>query len=871
MSGLTEWIKNELYPTVYDSLDTVFPELEFRRYPGGWKSKYKLDLTLPKQKRDDKTVATKKALGRILEQGAGDTISYLDYYLHRKGGQIFSIDMLKQFSSLVNLTPPDNFNSSFHLGVYEQNEIKNKFLEACNDYFIDCLKNYRKKEEEETWILDLDPKYHHEYRLFNEAERTRAYVDFRGYSLEDCKDMELGYIPSQEDLFTHLCSKGYTQSFIDENLAINVDSRIGSTHVLTIPYRSGGVIKGFKFRLLDISVDMLEVTNRPVPGSTEWDYLEERRREDNKAIPKYLNSKGLDRNSGFFNMQGVKGDKDVVIVEGELDSLHATIKGVDNVVATGGSSISSEQIKDAVKKGAKSFSICFDNEPEKEEITDKNIDRAIEVILGEGVNRIYIVTLPALGSTIDPNIIRGKTDPDRLIKEEGIEAFKQAIKEALPYYEWRLQGIINKYKVIQHYNSGTLYKRDIDTFLEEVVELASEIPNPIDRDQYKKLFTSLEAIKELGITEESLSITVDRLTSTRDRAVRDKDFTKLLGKAKELHDKGETVTALDLLDSSVKEIKLQDKATEFSSLLIPVKENELIQRLIDKPDSLKSGYTIGGEELLLPSGAISVFCAPTSHGKTTLLINTALNIAQSNIGKEVHLFSYEEDRDSILINALNTYLDTQLSGNNRTTLRNNFTGGNSRTIEGKDTFFKELIDSKKLNIHYTNYNSDTLIEAIRYLHKHANPGAIFIDYIQLLNLPEGKYKTYSRQEEMKEICIALKDLAVETGLPIILGAQFNREVTNQLKIHATKIGEAGDIERIANLIVGFWNNTFKPLNPTDGELKDLNSKGANTPDSLYTVILKNRGGRVGLEEILSFNGNTGKIKNSSSLGYNLFK
>lgn len=862
MSGLTEWIKNELYPTVYDSLDTVFPELEFRRYPGGWKSKYKLDLTLPKQKRDDKTVATKKALGRILEQGAGDTISYLDYYLHRKGGQIFSIDMLKQFSSLVNLTPPDNNN--FSSEDYGKNEIKNNLLEACNDYFIDCLNNYN-IEGEETWLLYYDFsdwRGYHQYKLHNRAEETRAYLTFRGYP-GGWGDMELGYIPSQEILFNHLLKKGYTQSLIDEVLNIKIDSRIGSTHVLTIPYRSGGVIKGFKFRLVDMPEEterFIDETYNISVGSEEfYNSLENRR-----ATPKYLNSKGLDRNSGFFNMQGIKGDKDVVIVEGELDSLHATVRGVDNVVATGGSSISSEQIKDAVKKGAKSFSICFDNETGKEESTAKNIDRAIEVILGEGVNKIYIVTLPALGGS--------KTDPDRLIKESGVEAFKEAIKDASAYYEYKLQQIINKYKEIQDYNPfGTLYKRDIDNLLEEVLELASKISNPIDRDQLIKMFISLDPIKELGITEESLSTTLDKLIYTRDRAVRDKDFTKLLGKAKELHDKGETVTALELLNSNVKEIKLQDKATEFSSLLIPVKENELIQRLIDKPDSLKSGYTIGGEELLLPSGAISVFCAPTSHGKTTLLINTALNIAQSNIGKEVHLFSYEEDRDSILINALNTYLDTQLSGNNRTTLRNNFTGGNSRTIEGKDTFFKELIDSKKLNIHYTNYNSDTLIEAIRYLHKHANPGAIFIDYIQLLNLPEGKYKTYSRQEEMKEICIALKDLAVETGLPIILGAQFNREVTNQLKIHATKIGEAGDIERIANLIVGFWNNNFKPLNPTDGELKDLNSKGANTPDSLYTVVLKNRGGRVGLEEILSFNGNTGKIKNSSSLGYNLFK
>ena len=134
--------------------------------------------------------------------------------------------------------------------------------------------------------------------------------------------------------------------------------------------------------------------------------------------------------------------------------------------------------------------------------------------------------------------------------------------------------------------------------------------------------------------------------------------------------------------------------------------------------------------------------------------------------------------------------------------------------------------------------------------------------MQLLNLPEGKYKTYSRQEELKQICISLKDIAVETGLPIILGAQFNRTVTNPLHLHATKIGEAGDIERIANLIIGLWNNNFKII-ATEGEIKDINSKGCYTPDTIYTTVLKNRGGKVGLEELLSFNGNTGKISNQS--------
>jgi KaiC/GvpD/RAD55 family RecA-like ATPase len=139
----------------------------------------------------------------------------------------------------------------------------------------------------------------------------------------------------------------------------------------------------------------------------------------------------------------------------------------------------------------------------------------------------------------------------------------------------------------------------------------------------------------------------------------------------------------------------------------PVKEEELKDRQANKPESLNSGYIIGGEPLLLPSGAISVFTAPTSHGKTTFLINLALNVANDYPDKEVYLFSYEEDGDSILINTLNTYLDEEISYNNRRTLKSYFTTGSKEYIKSqskeyftatKDKFFKELIDTRRLNI-----------------------------------------------------------------------------------------------------------------------------------------------------------------------------
>ena len=460
-----------------------------------------------------------------------------------------------------------------------------------------------------------------------------------------------------------------------------------------------------------------------------------------------------------------------------------------------------------------------------------------------------------------------------LIEETGKRVYITEGGSEVRAYKYRLRAIFNKYGAIQE-ESGGLTDRAIDSLLDEVIETSQKL-QPIDKAIFLKDFLSYEAIKELGITEESLSITVDRLTTTRDKETQAQGLKGLLSEAIQLQEKGETVKALELLGTKAKEVKLQDKATEFSSLLIPVKEEDIRDRQAKKPESLRSGYTIDKEELLLPSGALSIFTAPTSHGKTTLLINLALNIVKEYPQGEAYFFSYEEDGDSILMNTLNTYQGEELSTNNRRTLKSYFTTGSTEFIKGdkrapfiasKEAFFSELIATRRLNISYSPYDSDTLIEAIRYLRKNTKVSSIFIDYMQLLHKPrglKGKAEYSSRQEELKQICLDLKDIAVETGLPIILGAQFNREVVSQLLLHSTKIGEAGDIERIANVVVGFWNNNFKPI-AKGGEVSEIAEIGGNTPDTLYTVILKNRGGRVGLTELLEWNGNTGVIKNKAN-------
>lgn len=810
MSNVTDWIKYDLYPSLFESIGQAFPEHKFERFRDGWRSQTYLDGRLHRD-RKDKTVVTKKRIDRIMEHG-GDSLTLVDYVMRRDNAEL--AEALKTLAKAAGVEMPEG--EAYNEANFKKVRQKAAVLEDANSYFIYCLEN--------------SPA----------AGRFKEYLGKRGYSADEVRQMELGYIPSLQKLYNHLQGdKKHLLTDIEEAFGIKQENikpetKIGTSHQLTLPYRSGGSIKGFKFRTLD-----------------------------GQAKPKYLNNPGLDRIGGFFNLSSLKGDKDLIIVEGEFDSLHASVKGIENVVATGGSSINAAQVEDAKRRGARAITLCFDfeQEAEKQEEVKKKIDRALDILGQDEELRVYVASLPDLGN--------GKTDPDRLLKESGVDALRQAIQSASPSYEYRLQSIMAKYGAVEEHK-GALDAKDIDSLLDEVVETAVKIKRPVERDIYTNLFIKHGGIINYGISAESMVATIDRLQYKEDRAQQEQDFKKLLEEVQNLQGRGEVVRALDLLSRRSTEIKAKGRAAEFSSLLVPVKEEELTQRQRNKPDSLATGYKIGGEELLLPSGAVSILAAPTSHGKTTFSINLALNVIERYPDKEFHVFSYEEDADSILINALNTYIGRPIADNNRKEIKRFYTYGDERyfTIESaalfhsaRQRFYDDLMATRRLNVHYSEYDSDTLIEAITFLHRTTNLGGVFIDYMQLLRKGGGA-RFPTRQEELKQICLDLKDLSVKTGLPIILGAQFNREVVNQLRLHPTKIGEAGDIERVANLIVGFWNNNFKPV-ASEAELKEIHGKECDTRDTLYTVILKNRGGQVGAESLLSFNGNSGKITSFS--------
>lgn len=800
MSNITDWIKYELYPSLFESMDIALPELKLTRAQRGnkWISSLNRDGTTPAHTRGDKTVIKGTAPGLIIENGERGAIGVIDYVMERD--RVEFIKAVETLAEVVGLKLPPLPDQEGYQRYRDQAGI----LEACNSYFVYCLENSKG------------------------AEAVRNYLRDRGYSPEDVKDMELGYIPSQEKLFKYL-SKNYSQGLIEEAVRINTDTRIGSTHRLTIPYRSGGYMRGFKFRTIG------------------------------GGAPKYLNSSGLDRIGGFFNLSPVKGDKDIVIVEGELDSLNSTVKGVGNVVATGGSSINPEQIKDALRRGARSFTLCFDREPGKEEETARRISSAIEVILAEGVNRVYIVNLPALEGD--------KTDPDRLLKESGADSFKKAIAEALPYYEYRLQAILNKYSKVEE-NRGGLQPKDIDNFLDEVIENAVKL-EPTDKDRYLSLFTSMEEIKALGITEESLELTVERLRTNREKETQTREIKKLLSKATQLQDKGETDKALELLDSKVKEVK----AITTSGLLPPVMSFKALQEEISTiPPAYKTGYPSLDEFVGFTPGAISLIAGRPSHGKTTLLYNLLLEMSRLYPGESFYYFTYEEPVKNLAIKLLNRLTATDLSGyyrdfkelakpTNYELIKAYIKAGRTdiQEIEEGKRKLQELIDSQRIKIIDRNHSVEELHTLLAYLNKKEKIGAVLIDYIQRMRTER---RTQDKRTEIAHISDQVLQIAKDSGLPIILGAQLNREATAKPRLENLK--EAGNLEEDANTVISVYNDSREQEENSQGETY----KGVREVE-LELKILKNREGEVNQAATLLFDKWTGVIRDKAP-GYNPF-
>jgi DNA primase len=140
---------------------------------------------------------------------------------------------------------------------------------------------------------------------------------------------------------------------------------------------------------------------------------------DEKSGPKYLNSPETpiySKSRVLFNLdvarEWIKKFDYAILVEGQMDCISVYLRGIRNVIATSGTAFTEQQVA-LLRRHTTNIVVNFDPDQAGSDAAEKSI----ALLTVEGFT-IKIVTLD------------GGLDPDRFIRERGVEAYAAALRGA---------------------------------------------------------------------------------------------------------------------------------------------------------------------------------------------------------------------------------------------------------------------------------------------------------------------------------------------------------------------------------------------------------------------------------------------------------
>lgn len=648
-----------------------------------------------------------------------------------------------------------------------------------------AIKEYYQKAS----IYDLAYKYGKDLLFKPEGKEALDYlINQRGYTLENIKQTDWIYFPLEQDIRAYILNQQpeakAALDAVDENgkKVISWQGIGGDQFRLATPYRDRwGHITGFAKR--DTSPEGVKVGDKLY----RWSYVAGLTKED------------------LFNLNRCRREKTLIIVEGIPDALYLPTLGVRNVVAVTQGTLGDRHIEGLQAFGVKRVILALDNE----ETGLRNTEAALDKLKGTGIDA-FVIDHSQMGSY---------KDPDELVKGEGIGAFKTLIDNAQAAAKWMAGRLLSKHP-----------KTDIGQAL--ILDEALDYADNLD-DLMAKQF--METITEgLGLDYKDLE---PRLLDHQQRQAKikqDQTLKKVLEQAEVLRREGKPEAAIDLLKSSQRDLAPSKVAKE---VIRPYTLQDLTRDIEYTQPGLQTGYEDLDKLVTIPQEAITIIAGRPSHGKTTMLLNLLIRMANKYPDKTFLYFSYEETRKQLGIKLLNILSQDVINeAQNLVSLEGYLRGGHisrDRIEEGKRQL-EELTSGGRVWLIDEPLFVDNLEAVITDMANRYPLGAVFIDYIQKVRI-RGKYG--ARQLEVAAISAKLLDLAKEVSIPIILGAQFGRKDGKTATLKLDNLREAGDIEQDANLVIGLWNDAMAIA-------EDKNQKVQNRKVNLEAVILKNRNGAV---------------------------
>jgi len=320
-----------------------------------------------------------------------------------------------------------------------------------------------KDERESMMIVSAFAQKYFSRFLLNENEgRTigLSYLRERGIRDDIITKFELGYCPDGKDLFTKAAEReGYKMEFLEKTgLTIKRDDwvrdRFGGRVIFPVHNVAGRVI-AFGGRTL---------TN-------------------DKKVAKYLNSPESDIYHKGRTLYGIyQAKRDITrldkcyLVEGYTDVLSFHQAGIENVVASSGTSLTIDQIR-LIRRFSPNITIVYDGD----DAGIKASLRGIDMVLEEGIN-VKVLPLP-----------RGE-DPDSFARSMSASELTEYIKKnETDFIKFKTQLLMETVE-----NDPVSKARLIN----EIVHSISVIPDTITRSIYIKECSRLMDVEEIVLYSE---------------------------------------------------------------------------------------------------------------------------------------------------------------------------------------------------------------------------------------------------------------------------------------------------------------------------------------------------------------------------------
>ena len=297
----------------------------------------------------------------------------------------------------------------------------------------------KKKKRDKMAAIMLDCARFYLSNLYSGDERAEAHLQYianRKLTPTTVKKFGLGASLDFYSLPEYLAGKGYTRQELLDSGAVS-EAKNGSL----VDFQAGRLI----FPIINAFDEVVAFGGRLLEKSDFAKY------KNTRETMLFNKRKTLYNINLLKKLKRKQTIKDVIMVEGYMDTISLYQAGFENVVASMGTSLTTEQAR-LVKRYSDNVLISYDGD-----FAGQNADlRGLEILKDERLN-VRVVPMP------------DGLDPDDVAKQ-GKEAYQKCLDQAMPLVDYKIHALERKFDMTQTDEK----RRFVSEALQVVAEAESE-------------------------------------------------------------------------------------------------------------------------------------------------------------------------------------------------------------------------------------------------------------------------------------------------------------------------------------------------------------------------------------------------------------